>query len=90
MALPKEVTLTKEGGNFYRAMAFHYLVVTVAVVPVLTLLLLAIINPFWFRDSAFNWAERRVNQLSRWRNLVKYRIYLGTDPEMWHALKDRS
>ena len=23
-----------------------------------------------------------------WRNRVTYRIYLGTDPEIWHALKD--
>jgi len=90
MTLPREVTLTKDGGNFYASMVFHYVVVLIAIVPVLILLLLAIINPFWFRDSAFNWVERKVNQLTRWRNFVKYRIYLGTDPELWHTLKDRN
>jgi hypothetical protein len=90
MALPKTVELTKDGGNFYRAMAFHWVVLAVAIVPVLIMTLLVLLNPFWFRDSAFNWTERQINRLTRWRDLVKYRIYLGTDPELWHALKDRS
>jgi hypothetical protein len=90
MALPNTVELTKDGGNFYRAMAFHWVVLAVAIVPVLVMTLLVLLNPFWFRDSAFNWTERQINQLTRWRDLVKYRIYLGTDPELWHALKDHS
>jgi hypothetical protein len=83
----KEINLTRDGGNFYRAMAFHYAVVAVAIVPVFVVLLLAIVNPFWFRDSGFNWVENRVNQLSRWRNYQKYKLYLGCDPKMWHTLK---
>ena len=35
----------------------------------------------------FNWIEHRVTQFSRWRNNVKYRIYLGCDPVVWHTLK---
>jgi len=35
----------------------------------------------------FNWVERLVNRYTRWRNYVKYKIYLGTDPKLWHSLK---
>jgi hypothetical protein len=56
--------------------------------PVLVLTVLAIFNPFWFRDEFFNWVERTVNRITVWRNRITYRIYLGTDPEIWHALKD--
>ena len=83
----KEIELKPGEGNFYWAMAFHWLVVIVAIVPVLIVLILAIINPFWFRDSLFSWVERGVNRLSRWRNYKKYHIYLGTDPKLWHTLK---
>lgn len=83
----KEITLTPEGGNFYRAMAFHWATV-IAVLPFLTaFMLLAIINPFWFRDSMFNFVERQINRFTRWRNNLKYRIYLGCDPVVWHTLK---
>jgi len=50
-------------------------------------LLIAIVNPFWFRSSMFEYVERTVNRLSRWRNYKKYHIYLGTDPRMWHTLR---
>lgn len=83
----KEITLTRNGGNFYRAMAFHWAFVAVAVVPVFLVLLVAIINPFWFRDDMFRFVENAVNKASRWRNYKKYHIYLGTDPKMWHTLK---
>ena len=74
----KEITLTPGDGRFYRAMAFHW--VTVAVIA-------AILNPFWFRESMFDFVERQITQFSRWRNNVKYRIYLGCDPVVWHTLK---
>lgn len=83
----KEITLTPEGGNFYRAIMFHWTTV-ITVLPFLTVfMLLAILNPFWFRDSMFNFVERRINQFTRWRNNIKYRIYLGCDPVVWHTLK---
>ncbi len=90
MTLPKEVTLTKSNGQFYRAMAFHYVTVALVIVPICFAILLALLNPFWFRDSFFDLVERKVKQITRWRDLIKYRIYLGTDPEVWHALKDRT
>lgn len=88
MSMPKTVTMTRGGGNFFRAQAFSMtLTYVVLMVPVCIMLILAIINPFWFRSSFFNWVERTVNRLSIWRNRLTYRIYLGTDPELWHALK---
>jgi len=83
----KEITLTPGNGRFYPAMAFHYATVAVAVLPLLVVLVAAIINPFWFRSSFFNFIEQKINQFTRWRNYKKYHIYLGTDPKMWHTLK---
>jgi hypothetical protein len=83
----KEITLTPEGGRFYRAMTFHWVSVIVCMPFLAVALLIAILNPLWFRDSMFNWVERRVNQFSRWRNNIKYHIYLGCDPKVWHTLK---
>ena len=83
----KEIQLTRDGGNFYRAMAFHWAFVVVAFVPVFVALLIAIVNPFWFRDDMFRFIENGVNKISRWRNYKKYHIYLGTDPKLWHTLK---
>jgi hypothetical protein len=83
----KEIELTPDGGRYYRAMTFHWVSVAVFIVPVFVALVLAIVNPFWFRDSLFRWIESSVNRLSRWRNYKKYHIYLGCDPKMWHTLK---
>jgi hypothetical protein len=83
----KEITLTRDGGRFYRAMSFHRLTVSIALPVLVVIVLLAILNPLWFRDAMLNWVERRVNQFSRWRNNIKYRIYLGCDPVVWHTLK---
>jgi hypothetical protein len=88
MSLPKTVVLTRDGGRYWPAMAFHFAVTTVVLPLVLIALFLAIINPFWFRDSMFNTVERRINSFSRWRGYRQYSIYLGADPKMWHALKD--
>lgn len=86
----KDITLTPEGGNFYRAMTFHWVFVGIAIVPIIVLLLIGVLNPFWFRASMFNWIENLVRRITRWRDYLKYRIYLGTDPKMWHALRDES
>jgi hypothetical protein len=83
----KEITLTPNGGRFYRAMTFHYATVAVMIVPLFIALVGAIVNPFWFRDGMFNFIERRINQFTRWRNNIKYHIYLGCDPKVWHTLK---
>ena len=86
----QDITLTREGGRFYQAMMFHWFTVIVSIVPIIVLLLISVINPFWFRTSMFNWVERSVVRLTRWRDYAKYRIYLGVDPKMWHTLRDET
>ena len=83
----KEIELRPGEGNFYRAMAFHWVFVVIFIVPVFLALLIAIINPLWFREDMFRWIKNGVSRLSRWRNYRKYHIYLGTDPKLWHTLK---
>lgn len=85
-----QITLTRDGGKYIHAMAFHWLFVLVTLLPVVLLLILGIVNPFWFRSSMFNWIERAVKRITRWRDYIKYRIYLGTDPKMWHALRNET
>lgn len=87
MILPKDVVMTPAGGNYYRAVTFR-LAFSYGVLPfVLVAILLALINPFWFRDAMGHAVERGVNQLVKWRNYRQYAIYLGTDPVTWHTLK---
>ncbi len=88
MSLPREVNLTKDGGFYYKAQVFRHAITWPTIPFVLAALLIAIINPFWFRDSFFQFVERKVNDFSRWRNYKMYAIYLGCDPKMWHTLKD--
>jgi len=83
----QEIELRPGQGNYYRAMAFHWLVVVACFVPVMLTLIVAVLNPFWFRSAMFEWIETRINALSRWRNYRKYHIYLGCDPKIWHTLK---
>lgn len=85
--LPDTVELTPDGGNYYRAITFWYVITLLAIVPVLVALIVAILNPFWFRDSFFRWCENMVNKLAKWRNYRQYALYLGCDPEYWHTLK---
>lgn len=84
----EEIQLTKEGGFYYRAMAVHWIMVALFLVPAGTMVIVAVLNPFWFREGLLLFVESKVNQFVRWRDGIKYRVYLGTDPKMWHALKD--
>ena len=86
--MTKEITMTKEGGFYYRALAFHFVFVALVLPFAGLAVALAVINPLWFRESLFRWIENRINKIARWRDRIKYRLYLGTDPELWHALKD--
>jgi hypothetical protein len=85
--LPDTVELTPEGGKYYRAIAFWYTITVLAVPFVVSLLLVAILNPLWFRDGFFRWVENSVNKFAKWRNYRQYALYLGCDPEYWHTLK---
>lgn len=86
--LPKEIKITKDGGNYWRAMAFRHAFTYVILIPVAILILIAVINPLWFRDDFFRWVESSVNKIAQWRNYRVYSMYLGMDPKVWHALKD--
>jgi hypothetical protein len=82
------VTMTPEGGNWYRMKLMHYGILAVALLPIFFTLCAMLLNPLWFRDDLLIWFENKVNEFSVWRNRLLYRIYLGMDPEVWHALKD--
>lgn len=86
--IPKNFKMTKEGGRYYRAVAFG-MGVRFSMLPfVVIALVLAFVNPFWFRESLFSYIERKVYSISAWISYKQYTIYLGCDPEVWHALKD--
>ena len=82
------VTMTPEGGNWWRMRLLHWIILALIVPPVFVLLLFFLLNPLWFRDDLLIWFENKMNQFSIWRNKFLYRIYLGMDPDLWHALKD--
>jgi len=88
MGLPREITLTPDGGRYYRAQAFRVAITYPSIPFVALALIMAIVNPFWFRDRMFTFVERKVNEFSRWRNYRMYAIYLGCDPRVWHTLKN--
>ena len=82
------INMTPDGGNYRLAIAFHWAFICAVIGPVLIMLLIAIVNPLWFRDDFFSWVENSIHKISKWRDYRKYAIYLGTDPKVWHALKD--
>ena len=42
------------------------------VLPFSILVILAILNPFWFRDSMLRWIEKFAGQLGKWRDNISY------------------
>ena len=87
MALPESITLTRDGGKFWPAMIFRYTFTFCVLAPIFITLLVAVVNPLWFRDSFFRWVESSVYSITQWRNYKIYSIYLGADPKLWHTLK---
>ena len=86
--MTSKINYTKEGGRYYRAQIFFYTSVAILAIPILLLLIVGLLNPLWFRDSYLLWLQNSVESLSRWRNFKMYGIYLGMDPDVWHALSD--
>ena len=80
--------MTKEGGRFHQANAVFLISIAVMVIPMLTVTVIALLNPLWFRDDFLIFWQNTMEKFSRWRNRLVYRIYLGTDPTVWHLLKD--
>jgi len=87
MSLPNTVTMTRNDGHFWPAMIFRHVFTLVVLIPLVVLLVIAVINPLWFRDQFFRWVETSVYKITQWRNYRVYTIYLGTDPKVWHTLK---
>ena len=80
--------MTPEGGRWWRMRVTHWSILAVLFPPIFVILCIFLLNPLWFRDDLLIWVENRINEFSVWRNRLLYRIYLGADPEVWHALKD--
>ena len=80
--------MTPEGGNWWRMRITHWSILVILFPPIFVVLIIFLLNPLWFRDDLLIWFENRINNFSVWRNRLLYRIYLGADPEIWHALKD--
>ena len=89
-SIPQQVTMTKEGGFYYRMSAVFYLSIAISFIPIFLMLVVTLLNPLWFRDDLLIWFQNKVENFAQWRNRLLYRVYLGTDPEVWHALKDGS
>jgi len=87
MNLPDKVDYSRNGGRYYRAMTWFYTTVVILLVPVFILLLIGLLNPLWFRDDYLRWLQNSIERMTARRNYVMYRIYLGMDPKVWHALK---
>lgn len=80
--------MTPDGGNWWRMRIVHWSILVVLFPPIFAVLCIFLLNPLWFRDDLLIWFESRINAFSIWRNRLLYRIYLGADPKIWHALKD--
>jgi uncharacterized BrkB/YihY/UPF0761 family membrane protein len=87
MSLPNTITMTRNDGHFWPAVIFRHVFTLVVLIPLVVLLVIAVINPLWFRDQFFRWVETSVYKITQWRNYRVYTIYLGTDPKVWHTLK---
>ena len=86
--MKKQYTIQKGRGNYYRALTFHYSITLIIMIPLVILAFLTISNPFWFRQAAANKFSDLCIKLHNWRGYTTYKIYLGADPTVWHALKD--
>jgi hypothetical protein len=82
------VTMTPDGGNWWQMKLAHYGILSIMILPIFVVLCAMLLNPLWFRDDLLIWFENKINEFSVWRNRLLYRIYLGMDPDVWHALKD--
>lgn len=56
-------------------------------VPVAVLVILAIINPFWFRISMINWVENVARKMGEWRDNKTYVKYYYDKANLFNTLK---
>lgn len=82
-----EVSLTPDGGNWKRMIAVDLFLFFIMIIPFVVSFLIAAINPFC-RRRFLNWVGMRWEKVSIWELKILYRVYLGTDPDVWYLLKD--
>lgn len=88
MNLTNKINYTRQGGRYYRAIAWLYFTVIVLIIPLVVLLILGLLNPFWFREDYLRWLQNNIEKITARRNYKMYAIYLGMDPKVWHTLTD--
>ena len=67
--------MTRDGGNFWLAIAFRYVTTAILIAPIFLALVLAVINPLWFRNTFFNWVEKlvyKITDANDQERMVKY------------------
>jgi hypothetical protein len=78
----------KGKGNYYRTLTFHYAFIGIISVPMFLCAVIVLCNPFWFRTALIKKFNNTIDKIIDWRHYKEYKIYLGTDPKLWHILKD--
>jgi hypothetical protein len=65
-----------------------YTVTSILAVPLLITMILAVFNPFWFRDSFLRWNERFATKISRFRDNIKLVKYLDDKAHLFDMLRE--
>lgn len=58
-----------------------------ALFPFMVLVLLAVINPLWFRTDMINWVERFSRKIAEWRDEKTYVKYFYDKAHLFDKLK---
>jgi hypothetical protein len=56
--------------------------------PLIITLILAIFNPFWFRDDFLRWNEQFASRLARWRDNIKFVKYFDDKAHLFDTLRN--
>ena len=65
-----------------------YIVTFFCAIPLVITLLLAIVNPFWFRDDFLRWNERFAAKLAKFRDNISFVKYLDDKAHLFDMLKE--
>ena len=55
--------------------------------PLIVTLILAIVNPFWFRDDFLRWNERFAAKLAKWRDQLPFVKYYDDKAHLFDMIK---
>lgn len=59
----------------------------IALIPFLFLVVVAILNPLWFRTDLINWTERLSRKVAEWRDEKTYVKYYYDKAHLFETLK---